>query len=539
MNCRTIVLAVAFCGLDVGCALATPCAPPPAAVPHAAPYSAARRIVVISDLHLGVGRDANNQWSNLEDGRWAPEFALFLQKIDQDGHGATDLILNGDTFELWQSLELDCIHDDGNLGCTQDEELNRLHRVLIQHSQELASLKRFAESGNNHIVLVPGNHDAGLLYPAVQTAVLTAIGAPAERVKIASEGYWLSPDGIVYADHGQQIGQDANRFECWPNPFINEDGRRYLQRPWGEQFVQKFFNDRENRFPIIDNITDETLGIRLAAKTEGPATAGEFLDFVKFALFQVTGSQFVQSLGPEKKGQRWDVEAARRQGDVFIVDSLEPDDPFRPAVKDAVTKGALPFHTKDFTPDEIVAICDRRAVLKKQEEDRLSAAHVAPGAKATIPLCPVPMGYAAEQLFRLQAKNFRNYLELTAKDLQQTGTIAQPFKIYVYSHTHVAHPPFSVGGFERPWNVTVVNTGAWQRVVTKDQLDEIKSCRGLSDGQILPTLKPEDLPPCYSAVTLDPLPTGWSPHLVFWQQDPRGNWYQDKQCNWSCSSSVH
>jgi hypothetical protein len=40
-------------------------------------HSPQRRVVIISDLHLGVGRDTNGQWDKLEDGRWGSEFALF------------------------------------------------------------------------------------------------------------------------------------------------------------------------------------------------------------------------------------------------------------------------------------------------------------------------------------------------------------------------------------------------------------------------------------------------------------------------------
>src|SRR6266581_4623679 len=69
--------------------------------------------VFISDLHFGVGKDiATGKWNNLEDARWAPEFSSFLHAIDRVGGGATDLVLNGDTFELWQSTQKDCVYPD-------------------------------------------------------------------------------------------------------------------------------------------------------------------------------------------------------------------------------------------------------------------------------------------------------------------------------------------------------------------------------------------------------------------------------------------
>ena len=44
-----------------------------------ASQSGARSIVVISDLHMGIGRDASGEWNPTEDFRWAAEFAQFLE----------------------------------------------------------------------------------------------------------------------------------------------------------------------------------------------------------------------------------------------------------------------------------------------------------------------------------------------------------------------------------------------------------------------------------------------------------------------------
>ena len=64
--------------------------------------------MIASDLHLGAGRNAGGEWLPTEDFRWQDDFASFLQAIDEAGKGATDLVLNGDTFELWQSTTDDC-----------------------------------------------------------------------------------------------------------------------------------------------------------------------------------------------------------------------------------------------------------------------------------------------------------------------------------------------------------------------------------------------------------------------------------------------
>src|SRR5262249_9612078 len=81
----------------------------------------ARTIVVVSDLHFGLGglgaaTHGEGAWDRYEDFRWAAEWNAFLERIDKEGGGATDLILNGDAFELWQSRSGDCRSGDADLG---------------------------------------------------------------------------------------------------------------------------------------------------------------------------------------------------------------------------------------------------------------------------------------------------------------------------------------------------------------------------------------------------------------------------------------
>ncbi len=61
---------------------------------------AQRAVVVISDLHMGAGRDDAGRWRRDEDFRWSGEFAGFLSVIDSQHRSTVDLVLNGDTFEI-------------------------------------------------------------------------------------------------------------------------------------------------------------------------------------------------------------------------------------------------------------------------------------------------------------------------------------------------------------------------------------------------------------------------------------------------------
>jgi hypothetical protein len=61
-----------------------------------------RFLAVISDHHMGLGRNAAGAWSPTEDFRWPKALKGFLDSLSQRGNHAVDLVVAGDLFELWQ-----------------------------------------------------------------------------------------------------------------------------------------------------------------------------------------------------------------------------------------------------------------------------------------------------------------------------------------------------------------------------------------------------------------------------------------------------
>jgi hypothetical protein len=90
--------------------------------------------------------------------------------------------------ELWQSSRmqcsrlagvtsctvLDCV--GGGTGCSEGEARARVRNVVKQHAATLRALGAFAARGANRVVIVPGNHDAALLFPSVVAVVTQARG---------------------------------------------------------------------------------------------------------------------------------------------------------------------------------------------------------------------------------------------------------------------------------------------------------------------------------------------------------------------------
>jgi len=493
---------------------------PHAAVKPSVPVTGPRQIIVISDLHMGVGKDvAAKGWDNTEDFRWPLQFGRFLEKIDRDGNGSTDLIIAGDLFELWQSREKDCqVGREEDFGCTEDESLDRLNRVIVAHKSELAALGVFARNKNNRLIILPGNHDAALLFPKVRDAAFRAIGGGAKVVFIPN-GYWLSEDGFIYVEHGHQIGREVNKWKNWPTPFLEKEGKRYLQRPWGEKFVQDYYNRFEIDYPIIDNFTDERVSIKYARAAEGSGkTVQDVIGFLKFYFFQVSWEQLTASLGKEKEGfpPEWDNNAIRSQGPGFLAESLPSDHPLASVVREPAgdrEKEQLAELFKSLTDDEINTICNQRAfILAKNKEDKVAA---------TVTSCPRTAGSLGAVMQSITKTNKKVLGDHMEKDLCPVlpGCMKNPFRVFIYGHTHLRIHPGRLSLSNGNWKPTFVNSGAWQRVATPDQVKVIRERKSLPKADVLTGLFPEDLPACYTYLLIKPYETKEElvPILRYWE----------------------
>lgn len=500
------------------------------------------KTIVVSDLHLGIGHAADQSkdgtqqirtaceddeskkakpsgsekskdppdtasWNPFEDFRWADEWQGFLNRIDRENNHGTTLVLNGDTFELWQSSTCDCRYTSKDAGCTEDEAVARLERVLAAHAAELNSLKDFAGRGNT-VLFIPGNHDAALTLPKVKAALLAVTGT--NRFDVASDsGYWLGLGGKVYIEHGHEIGHDANRFEEWPKPVIEDGKCTYLRRSWGERFVQEFYNDHERKFPIVDNIAREATGVKFAYVALGPVEAAAHIgEFFRFFLFGVSWPQFKGGMGADKKKEgAWDYERTRELGDAFLVDLLPADDPMRSVARASIDTTGVGLHMKDLTDEELRFLCDRRG----EENKALREMH-----RSELRNC-VPAGGLGAMGDMFRAPD--SLLEDRFNEILRKGGPAG-YLAYVYGHTHVAENPRPI---EMPqWTVTVVNTGAWQRTIGAEQLDEVMRKCGISQERVL-EMQPEDLPGCYNFVSIAPDHES-SPELHNWHETRGGNW---------------
>ena len=493
----------------------------------------------ISDLHLGVGRTATGAWSPLEDFRWHAAFASFLDHLSRTTKDDAKLVILGDMLELWQSSRMQCSRLAGVMsctvldcvgsgtGCSEEEARERARNVVKQHAATLRALGAFAARGTNRVVIVPGNHDAALLFPSVAALLTKAIGAPPQRVQVATSGRWLSADKAVLAEHGHQFDK-VNAFAGWPTPFtVMRDGLG-LNRPGGELLVQTFYNRYEQEFQTIDNFSTETEGLGYAIRELGArGVVVGVHEFAYFLLVRSTVKQLFDWLGPQPTAEgeaEWDLPLIRKDYDAaLLIESLPRDAPERQVLAAAYPRGELAGLIAELSDEELVTLCDRIEVVA----GTAGRAGAAPAQR-----CPkqggrdANLGYFAGKLLKRDDDDLASYLSQAREQILGGGV---PFSLFVFGHTHAAAQPRPLK-VAPEWGVSVVNTGAFQRIATQEFIASLPAAE-VEDPAFLSKLKLERLPDCYSFVMLKGTGPATAAALRFWTRPASAKtWRESESC---------
>lgn len=241
-------------------------------------------VYVVSDLHLGSGWLPGGALDPLEDFTADEAFAQFLGAIGTAGAPA-ELVIAGDFLEYCQTLpELGLASPEDDLGCSEDESLQRTRVILGQHAARgsghprvFAALRDFMVEGNS-IAIIAGNHDVDLLWSKVWALIFDAVYPPgaAGDLRLLRHDYTLGGGrrGRVYIEHGHEHDK-ANRFgDRMAQPFgMDRAGVRRLKRCWGTLFVDKVFNQLEGERWFIDNIKPALRVVQLGLRNDFRFTA--------------------------------------------------------------------------------------------------------------------------------------------------------------------------------------------------------------------------------------------------------------------------
>ena len=477
--------AVCVLALTAGILAHTSAPRQPSQTPSASETTSAltRDVVIRSDLHMGLGKNqATGKWHATEDFRWPNAFRGFLDAISIEGRNRVDLVIAGDFLELWQPPnDVVCKGPNSSYGCTIDEMKEIAAAVIKAHSKELEALRSFSARGQNCLYIIPGNHDASLVIDSVWSLLADALNSEEGCVRRAENGIWVSHDGLVVAEHGHQIGEEPNKYKNWPNITASIDGVTYIERPWGERFVQKLYNEQERMYPLIDNLSPSSAGVRYRATDRGFfGSAADLGKFLRFNLLETSLRQKVQILGEPEVGEEWSVKKGRQLGHKLFLGALDQKDPFAAELRSSPgewqeLRTELDRLAQDLSDDEVLALCDQLAIRGADDS-----------------CAETRLGSASSRLLFSRTRVVKKHVRERWK--KQKGV-----RVFVYGHTH---------SFEKEWqakvagavSVTVLNSGAFQRVIDDAAFLRLAEERQISPSQLLQSHSLEELPPCYTSV---------------------------------------
>jgi UDP-2,3-diacylglucosamine pyrophosphatase LpxH len=218
--------------------------------------------IVVSDLHLGAGRESEGNL--LEDFGSERAFASLLAEIaaESDREGAdVELIVNGDAFEMLQVPHVDDFDPavvyapERYHSSSESDSVLKMALVIDGHRPFFDALKQFLQVGppRRYVTFVKGNHDLNLYWPGVQDRMRRAIGATgAKRPLLSFEARRISREGI-YVEHGNQYAAMTDQIEDMDDP-VDPDKPGQLALPLGSWFVMDFFNKVEREKYWIDGV---------------------------------------------------------------------------------------------------------------------------------------------------------------------------------------------------------------------------------------------------------------------------------------------
>ncbi len=254
-------------------------------------------VYLISDLHIGSGRDAaTGKWNVLEDFQFDDALSAFLAHITAAHSEPIELIVAGDFIDYPQILpELGLTSPANDLGTTEDESVERT-RVVLGQRPEVASghpgvfeaLRKLMIDGHSVTIMV-GNHDIDLLWPEVWRLIFEAIYPPGASGQLVREPYsrtyGTAERGRVYVEHGQERDIQNCFGDRVTQPFAyDRQGVKRLKRCWGTLFVDKVYNRLERDRWFIDNVKPISRVIKLGLANDFPFTATALALIAKFFL---------------------------------------------------------------------------------------------------------------------------------------------------------------------------------------------------------------------------------------------------------------
>lgn len=202
--------------------------------------------LVISDMHISAGPRMPDGARNVLEDFFDDEVLIeFFQHYGGRTYAdcQVELIVNGDFFNM---LQVQLEEPDLPEMITEEVAVQQMERILAGHAELIEALWTFAARPHNTLTFIIGNHDAGLLFPAVQKLLHQHLG---RQVRFLID--YVVDD--IFITHGHQY-EFIHNFDMKSYTRRAPDGREVLKIPWGGYFIIQFLNRMKVYRSYIDKI---------------------------------------------------------------------------------------------------------------------------------------------------------------------------------------------------------------------------------------------------------------------------------------------
>jgi UDP-2,3-diacylglucosamine pyrophosphatase LpxH len=209
----------------------------------------AEEIFVLSDLHLAAERDKGLFRSDVE----LAACLRWMLKVSRDSHGL--VVLAGDVLDFLVLKDGSRKVDFGRLG-------EQTRGIIEHHPEVFDALGEVARSPRHQLVILGGNHDCELIFPAVQEAIERRLGGdlikPSVRWLVHGEALRVRVgEAVVLVEHGNAL-DPWNRIDhpelygAFSLATRNLADASDYQPPLGSQVVLDVVNQLRDSYQWID-----------------------------------------------------------------------------------------------------------------------------------------------------------------------------------------------------------------------------------------------------------------------------------------------
>ncbi len=224
-----------------------------------------KHIFVISDLEMGK----KDQMDDFCDDDTLVKFLKFVETFAKSK--PLTLVLNGDIFDF---LKMDYLGKYPRY-ITEEISMWKLEQVLAFHGPVFEAMRDFMRHPLAKIVFVIGNHDADIIWPALQTKLRLVLGQH-DRVEFT----FHFDEGPLHIEHGNLI--DPFFAFDWRRPIIEYRGEEILNLPIGSQISSQHLMSVKKKFH-----REERLSPRSAAFKHNPAFEQEIKHFFRRKIWKI------------------------------------------------------------------------------------------------------------------------------------------------------------------------------------------------------------------------------------------------------------